>query len=63
MTSLLKFRVLMSLLTLHVSCPSPWARQNCPASLKSEQILPHKEERSVYAKSVYPDQFNTLGSF
>ena len=34
MTSLLKFKVLTSLLTSCVSCPSPWARQNCPAPLK-----------------------------
>ena len=37
--SLLKFRVLTSLLTLHVSCPSPWVRKNSPAPLKIVQIL------------------------
>ena len=41
-TLFLKFRVLTSLLTSRVSCPSPWARQNFPAPLKIEQALSHR---------------------
>ena len=39
MTSLLKIRVLTSLITSRVSCLGPWARQNIPALLKIEQTL------------------------
>ena len=41
-TSLIKFRVLTSLLTSHVSCLSQLARQNFPKPLKIEQIRSHK---------------------
>ena len=42
MMSVQKFRILTSLLTLLVSCSSPWARQNFSAPLKTEQILSHR---------------------
>ena len=35
-TSLMKVRILTSLLMSHVSCLSPWVRQNFPALLKIE---------------------------
>ena len=41
MTSLLKFSVLMSLLTSRASCLASWKRQNFPALLKIEQTLSH----------------------
>ena len=41
-TSLLKFRVLISCLTLRVSCLSPLSRQNLPAPLKIEHTLSHR---------------------
>ena len=44
-TSLLKFSVLTSLLTWHMSCHCPWARQNFPALLKLEQTPSHRQER------------------
>ena len=47
MTSLMKFRVLMSLLMSRVSCPSPWARQNFPTPLKIKQILSHRKEKYI----------------
>ena len=43
MTSLLKLRVLTTLLTSRVSCSSPWARQNFPARLKIERILSQRK--------------------
>ena len=46
---LLKFRVLASLLTSHVSCLSPWTRQNFPASLKIEQTLSTRSENQTAA--------------
>ena len=39
MKSLLEVSVLTSLLMSRVSCLSPWARQNFPAPLKTEEIL------------------------
>ena len=41
-TSLLKFRVLISCLTSRVSCLSPLSRQNLPAPLKIEHTLSHR---------------------
>ena len=41
-TSLLKVRILTSLLTSGVSCLSTLARQNFPALLKIEQTLSHR---------------------
>ena len=49
MTSLLKFRVPTSLLTSHVSCPSPRARQNFLAPLKLEQTSSHR------LRKIYPE--------
>ena len=58
MTSLLKFTVLTSLLTLRVSCPSQWARQNFPGPLKHvkiEQNLSYsKKDRSEQTEAVPP---------
>ena len=41
-TSLLKFRILTSLLKSCVSCLSPWAKQNFPAPPNIEQTLSHR---------------------
>ena len=45
MLSLIKFRILTSLLTSHVSCLSP--QTNFPALLKIEQTLSHRSEKLV----------------
>ena len=44
-TPLLEFRVMTSFLKSHVSCLSPWARQNFPAPLKIELALCSRKER------------------
>ena len=46
-TSLMKFRILASFITSHVSCLCSWARQNFPALLKTEQTLLHRIEKWV----------------
>ena len=49
MMSLLKLRVLASLLTSRVSCFGPWARENFPAPLKQNNLcLIGKKELSYF---------------
>ena len=55
-TSLLKFRVLISCLTLHASCLSPWARQNFPVF---EYTLEYNHDTSQLCKTGHDDMSRT----
>ena len=66
MASVLKFRVVISLLMSGVSCLSPWARQDFPASLNIEKLclIGKKSGSVVFVHCIYSviDEAFTLQS-